>query len=139
MAIETYDLGPGTLTLGSGPLNVSAQMTQVAVECSESVQSTDAKKVLSGEVLAQQDTVTLTWTLTFTAFQDIAAAGLVTYTWENASEEVPFVFIPSTAEGRDVTGTVRIVPLKLGGDVNGGKPESDATWRITDTPVLGAV
>lgn len=137
--IETYDLGPGTLTLGAGPLNVSAQMTQAAVEASESVQTVDAIKVLSGETLAAQDTVSLAWTLTFTAFQDLDAAGLVSYTWANASDEVPFSFVPSTAEGRDVTGTVRIVPLKLGGDVNGGKPQSDATWRIIGTPVLGDV
>jgi hypothetical protein len=137
--IETYDLGPGTLTLGAAPLDVSAQMTQTAVECAETVNSTDAIKVLSGEELAQQDRVTLAWTLTFTALQDLAVAGLVQYTWDNASDEVPFVFVPSTAEGREVNGTVRIVPLKLGGDVNGGKPTSDASWRIIGTPTLGAV
>lgn len=134
--IESFKMGPGVLTFGVGGAQVaSAQVTKCAVECDESVKSTDAIPVLSGEELPQQDTVSLAWKLTGTVIQDAAAAGLVAYTWDNASDEVPFAFEPSTDEGRQVTGTVRIVPLSLGGDV-GARNTSDLSWAIVGTPAL---
>lgn len=136
MAIKSFKMGPGVLTFGVGGAQVaSAQVTKCAVECDESVKSTDAIPVLSGEELPQQDTVSLAWKLSGTVIQDIAAADLVSYTWANATDEVPFTFMPNTVEDREVTGTVRIVPLTLGGDVD-ARNTSDFTWAIIGTPVL---
>lgn len=137
MAIVSYKLGPGLLTFGvGGAKDASAQLTKGTVEASENVKSTDAVKTLSGDELAQQDSVTLSWKLTGSVIQDIQAAGLVAYTWDNASDEVPFKFVPNTVEDRAVSGTVRIVPLAVGGDVD-VRNTSDLSWTIIGTPVLG--
>lgn len=137
MPIQSFKMGPGSLTFGVGGAQVaSAQVTKCTVECDESVSTADAVPVLSGEELPAEDTVRLSWKLTGTVIQDIDAADLVAYTWDNASEEVPFAFVPNTVEDRNVTGTVRIVPLALGGDVN-ARNTSDLSWAIIGTPALG--
>lgn len=137
MAIASYKMGPGVLTFGGGAQVASAQVTKAAVEASESVKTADAVKTLSGDELAAEDTVTLSWKLTGTVIQDIQAAGLVAYTWTNAGAEVTFAFIPDTVEDRQVSGTVRIVPLTIGGDVD-ARNTSDLSWTIIGTPVLAA-
>lgn len=138
MAIASYKMGPGVLTFGVGGAQVaSAQVTKCLVECDESVASTDAIPVLSGEEIAAEESATLAWKLTGTVVQDIQAAGLVSYTWDNASVEVPFSFVPNSVEDRAVTGVVRIVPLSIGGDVK-ARNTSDLSWAIIGTPDLAA-
>lgn len=136
MAIQSYKPGPGTLTIGVAPLDVSCQVTSMAVEPSESVSSSAAVDVLCGETLAGDDDVTLTYRLKGNLLQDLAAAGVVDYSWVNASDEVPFAFVPSTALGREVAGTVRVVPLKIGGDVK-VRATSDLDWACVGTPTFG--
>src|SRR5687768_5234055 len=135
MAISSYKMGPGTLLFGAQA--ASAQVTKCTVEADEAVKSTDAIPVLSGEELPAQESASLTWKLSGTVIQDIDAAGLVAWSWSNAGEEEPFTFIPNTVEDRQVTGTVRVVPLALGGDVD-VRNTSDFTWAIIGTPVLAA-
>lgn len=138
MPIQSYKMGPGLLTFGVGGAQAaSAQVTKCTVSASESVKSTDAIPVLSGDELAAQETASLSWKLDATVVQDIQAAGLVDYTWTNAGDEVPFAFVPSTAEDRQVSGTVRIVPIAIGGDVT-VRNTSDLSWSIVGTPALAA-
>lgn len=138
MALKSFKMGDGTFKLGpAGAQDASCQITNLRVECSESVQTTDAVPVLCGEELPQEDDVTLSWQLSGNVVQDIAAADLVAYTWSNASDEVAFEFVPNTVAARKVSGTVRIVPLTLGGDVK-STPRADFTWQIIGTPVLAA-
>jgi hypothetical protein len=141
MAIVSTKLGPGTLKLGTGGAeDVSCQMRACAVNPSEVVESSEAVPVLCGEEIAAEESVSFEYTLSGTAFQDLLAAGMVDYTWTNAGDEVDFEFIPVTALARKVTGTVRLVPLTIGGEVS--KTElltSDFEWRIIGTPVFGAV
>jgi hypothetical protein len=49
---------------------------------------------------------------------------------------VAFTFVPSTSTDRAVTGTLRLVPITVGGDA-GTLPDSPVTWMIVGTPVLG--
>jgi hypothetical protein len=137
MAIQSYKMGPGSLTFNAGAQVASAQVTKCSVEAEESVKTTDAIPVLSGEELPEQESASLSWKLSGTVIQDIQAAGLVSFSWDNAGEEVTFVFVPNTVEDRQVSGTVRIVPLALGGDVD-VRNTSDFTWKIIGTPVLAA-
>lgn len=139
MAIQSYKLGPGTLKLGAaGVMDVSCQVTNCKVEASENVTTDEAVNVLCGEQLAASDSVALEWTLSFNLLQDIAAAASVAWTWTNASTEQAFEFIPNTVGARKVTGTARVIPLAIGGDVK-TRPRSDATWKVIGTPVLAAV
>lgn len=139
MTVNSFKMGPGTLKLGTGgTFEVSAQTTALTVAASETVDTEDDVPVLTGDVLAGDETVSLEWTISGNFVQDIGVSGVVAYTWTNASDEVDFEFVPNTAAGRKVTGTCRLVPLALGGDVK-TKPRSDFEWRVIGTPVLGAV
>lgn len=138
MALKSFKMGDGTFKLGpAGVQDASCQVTNLRVECSENVASTDAVPVLCGEVLPAEDDVTLTWQISGNVVQDIDAADLVAYTWTNAMEQVEFTFVPNTVAARKVTGIVRLVPLTLGGDVK-TRPRSDFTWQIIGTPVMAA-
>lgn len=138
MPINTTKLGPGTLTLGAGAMEVNAQLTSAKVTPSESVESTDDIKVLSGEVLDGDESASYSYVLEGNFLQDLgAAAGVVAWSWDNAGTEQAFVFTPSTAAGVSVTGTLTPVPLAVGGDeVDAGPMASDFTWRIKGTPAL---
>jgi hypothetical protein len=139
MPINTTKLGPGTLTLGVGAMEVNAQLTAASVVPSENVTTTDAIKVLSGEELAGDDSASYTFTLEGTFLQDLGAvSSVVDWSWTNMGTEQPFVFTPNTAAGVDVSGVLTPVPLRVGGDeVDAGPMASDFTWRIKGTPELG--
>jgi len=138
MTVNTVTMGDGTLKLGpAGVQNASGQVTGMACVPTEVVTKTPGRKTLDGSKTPDTVEVTIEWTLEGNVVQDIAAAGLVAYTWAQATNTIAFEFIPNTVAARKVTGTVTVVPLKLGGDV-GTRPESDIKWRISGTPVLAA-
>lgn len=137
MPIQYYKANNGTLTIGTPDLDISCQLTSCAVNPTENVDTEDAVPVLSGETLPQSDTVNYTFTLSGTVLQDLAAGGVIDYTWSNAGDEVPFTFQPDNAQLRAVTGTVRLIPLTIGGDVP-SRPTSDFEWVIIGTPVFAA-
>jgi hypothetical protein len=140
MAIKSYLLGPGVMELGAAPLVVSSQMRSVTIKATEKVTQSEAIPVLSGEELEGDESTTYEWTAVLTFLQDLTADGSLDWSWENRGTEQPFRFVPSTAVGREVTGTLVPVPLDLGGAVDKTKrPESSTTWRIKGTPVLGTV
>jgi hypothetical protein len=129
MAIQSFKMGPGTLKLDtSGSLDVSCQVVACTVTCEENVDTTDAVDVLCGEQLAGDETVTYSWTLEATLLQDIAASGVVAWSWTNKGVEKPFEFIPNTVGARKVTGTIVPVPIAVGGEAK-QRPTSDLTWR----------
>lgn len=129
MAIQSYKMGPGTLKFDTGLSQVvSAQVASCEVECEENVDTSDAVDVLTGERLEGDETITFTWTLSATVIQDLASAGFVTWSWTNAGQAKGFEFVPSTAVGRKVTGTVMVVPIKIGGQSK-TRPKSDLSWR----------
>jgi hypothetical protein len=129
VTIEAYKVGPGTLTLGSGPLNVSAQVLSCSVEFSEKVKETDPVPTLSGEELPGSSSASLTFRLKGKVLQDLAAAALVDYSYTNAGDTVAFKFTPNTAEDRAVNGFVRVIPFTIGGDVSKtDSAQSDFDW-----------
>lgn len=136
MPINSYKLGPGTLTLGSGPLEVSAQVTACKITWEESLESTDAVPVLSGDELPGEDDATYKAKLEATFLQDLALAGVVTWSWTNKGTEQAFDFVPNTVVGRAVSGTLVPVPLQVGGDEMKKRPTADASWRIIGDPDL---
>ena len=134
MAVNSNVMGPGTFSIGSvgTPLDLTAQVTALTVEFSEDVE--DSVPTLSGESLEGEASYPAT--LSGTLVQDLTEAGMFDYTWTHKGTIVPFTFTPSTAVGRSVTGSVRIAPLNLGGDVK-KKNTTDFTWAIIGDPVLG--
>jgi hypothetical protein len=138
MAINTTQLGPGTLTLGAGALEQNEQLTSCKVTPSESVTATDDIKVLSGGVLDGDETASYSFVLEGNFLQDLGAlASVVDWSWTNMGTEQAFVFTPNTAATSTVTGVIIPVPLTIGGDeVNAGPMRSDFTWRIKGTPTF---
>lgn len=136
MAIKRYTIGPGTLTLGSGPLAVAAQVLSCTVEVSESVTRKEAKKVLSGEELPASEKATYTATLKAKLLQDLDLGGVVDWSWDNKGTTQDVTFTPNTADGGNIDGTVRPIPITVGGEVDDDSPESDISWAFVDFPVF---
>ena len=134
MPIKSYKLGPGVLTLDT--LDVSLQVIGAKVTPSESLNSTPAIPVLGGGELAAEDVATYTYVLSGNLIQDIESAGVVRWSWANEGEEVPFTFTPSTDEGVECTGIVRVVPLEFGGDEVKRTPQSAFSYACIGKPVL---
>lgn len=130
-------LDEGIFTIGSGPLAVEAQLTNLRVEWSESVTSDDDVNFLDGSSQLGAQSATYRAVISGNVQQDsLSAAGFIAYTWANKGEEVPFVFQPTDSIAREVTGTCVPVPVTIGGDVK-KKNRSDFTFRCTVDPVLG--
>lgn len=135
---NTYLLGPGTLSIGEvgTAVDYAAQITGCTVAWSKDKE--DDTPVLSGGLLAGETTYTAA--LSGNLFQDLgAAAGLVEYSWTNKGAEVPVTFVPSTAAGKQVTGTIIMDPIDVGGDEAKRRPRSDFEWSFVGEPVLAAI
>lgn len=136
MPVKSYKMGPGTLRLGSvgAEVDYSAQVT--ACRLAWSVERGDSTPVLSGEELPGE----IDWsaTLSGTFLQDLDVDGIVDFTWSAKGTDVPFQFVPATAEGREVTGTITITPLDIGGDAK-TRPTSDFEWSCVGEPQFGDV
>lgn len=141
MPINSRPLGPGTLTLGTGALAVESQLTACKVTPSETVETAERVKVLSGETKGGNSSPSYSFVLEGTFLQDDpGVSSVVDFSWDNMGELVPFVFVPSTAGTREVSGNLTPVPLTIGGDeVDGADMTSDFTWRIDGTPDRGTV
>lgn len=142
MPIGSYKMGPGTLTIGAGGtlLDASCQVTNCRVEPAENVTSTDAIPVLCGEELPAEESADYSFRLKGTLVQDLAAAGVCDFTWQHKGEELAFEFVPNTVAARAVTGTVRVAPITIGGDVSKtARPTSDIDWAVIGEPDFGAV
>ena len=137
MPIATYSVTDGILEFGSGPLDASCQVKSLTIEPTENVTTDEAVHVLCGDTLAASDTADYTFKMKGEVLQDLTVGGLVDYTWSNIGEEVAFVFVPNEAEARQMTGTVRIVPLSWGGE-SPKRAVSTFEWAIIGTPTPGA-
>lgn len=129
MAIRDSRNKNGTLTLDA--LAFASQATNVTLDPSTDEEG-DGLEVLSGETI-DPDEVT-SWSLEIEAVQDFDdPAGFVKFCKDNAGQAVPFTWAPSGATGPTYSGSVRVRPVRIGGDVN---------TRLTTPasfPVIGAV
>lgn len=139
MAILSHKLGPGSLEFGSGPLDASSQANKIEVQFEEAVETEEAIPMLSGEEQPEEETPSYKAKLVATFLQDtLADSGLIAYSWAHAGENVPCRFVPNDALEREVTGTVCMVPINLGGEVK-KRNTSDVTMRFIGMPDLGDV
>ena len=135
MSVNTMTMGPGTLTIGDtgSPTEFAAQLTNVRV--TPSVNTGDPINVLSGDQVAGDRTES--YALAGTLVQDLGAAtGLSEFTWTNKGTTMPFVFVPNTAAGKQISGDVTVEATEIGGDVK-TKPTVDFEWQIVGVPAIG--
>jgi hypothetical protein len=135
-APKAIKLGPGLLTLGEvgSPIDISCLLSKAKVSWDKDKE--DDTAVLCGDTIA--GAVSYTAKLAGTLAQDIDNVdGIVQFSWDHKGEQVPFVFVPNTAAGRQVTGTVTVDPLTVGGDEVKKNMMSDFEWDCVGEPVLG--
>lgn len=137
MAVNAITVGAGSLSIGAALdlVNFSGQTTSVRLV--PSVDQGDQILVLSGESVAGDRTES--WTIEGTFLQDFGSAES---TWEKLfalrGETHVFEFVPSTAAGKKISGSLIVEAVELGGDV-GSKPTSDFEFQLVGSPVIGSV
>lgn len=136
MPIRSYKIKEGTLSLGSvgTTIDATAQVTEGLLEWEEAVE--DSLETLSGDTL--EGDATYTAKLSGKVIQDLEDGGLTDFSWDNKGTIMPFEFTPATASGRVITGSLRMSPLAVGGEVGTKGPTSDFEWQCIGEPVLGA-
>ena len=138
MPATVTKLGPGTLTIGETgtAVNFTCQVTAARVEWA--VDAEDAVQTLCGDAVAGARTYSAT--LTATLFSDLGTTpGIVEFSWSNKGTEQSFTFLPSTTAGvKQVTGTLIVDPISVGGDEVGQNMTSDLEWAIVGEPTLVA-
>lgn len=137
MPVNALTMGAGVLTIGAvdALTNLSSQTSSVRLI--PSVDKGDARLMLSGESISGDRTET--WSLEGTLTQDLGAITSTTeWLFEHRGETHVFEFVPSTAKGKRITGTLEVEAIEIGGDV-GTKPESDFAFALVGSPVIGEV
>lgn len=137
MATNTITVGPGTLTIGEddGITIFSGQCT--SCKLTPSVTTGDPINVLDGgQVPGDRDEA---FTLDGTLAQDFGATGSTTeWLWTHRGETHDFVYAPSTAGGKEITGQLIVEAIDIGGDVK-TKPTSDFSMALVGEPVFGTI
>jgi hypothetical protein len=137
MPAKTVKLGPGLLAIGevASEIDFTCQVTAAHVDWE--VDAGDDTPVLCGETVPGERTYSSV--LAGTLYQDLGlASGIVEYSWAHKGEEVPFKFVPNTAAAQQVSGSLILDPLSVGGDEAGANMTSDFEWAIVGEPVLAA-
>lgn len=132
MPANVTKFGPGTITVGTTPVDFSAQLINGLIEWDKD--KDDDVTVLSGDVVAGASTYTAT--LSGTLFQDLVATGILEYSWTHKGEQVPFEFTPNTANGTAVAGDLVIDPIPFGSDEAKANMQGDFTWNLVGEPTL---
>ena len=134
----TVKLGPGTVQIGAVASEVDFECQITAAHVDWEVDEGDDVTVLCGDTVPGARTYTANFAGTL--LQDLGAtAGIVEYSWLHKGETVPFVFVPNTTAGKQVSGSLIVDPLSVGGDEAGQNMTSDFEWAIVGEPVLGPV
>lgn len=133
MAVKSTVLGPGVLEFGdTGSLmDFTTQVTAATV--SMEADRDDPIPTLSGDNLVGEATYTAE--LEATLVQDLSESGIIAWSWEHKGETLPVRFIPNSAAGLTVTGSVIIDPISIGGDVK-VRNTSDVTYSFVGEPEL---
>lgn len=133
MPVKTYTLGPGSLIIGETgtSLEISCQMTSGTVAWSTDAE--DDVPLLCGDVAPGDESFTAVFSGNL--FQDLSEDGIVEYSWTNKGVVLPVEYVPATAAGRRIVGSIKMRPIDVGGDAK-TKPRSDIEWPFVGEPVL---
>jgi hypothetical protein len=136
MPVEYITVGPGTLTIGetAALMDFSSQCT--ACKLTPSVDNGDPINVLSGEQVAGDRSESFTLDGTF--LQELGEDSSTEWLFTHRGETHPFVYVPATDKGRQVTGNLVVEAIDIGGDVK-TKPTSDFSFIIVGSPAIAAV
>lgn len=124
-------LGPGSLTIGEvgSPKQFAGDITKVTL--TPSTDSEDDTPMLDGSNETGEDTTT--WELGGSIMDEYVLDSLHVWAATNKGQELPFVFTPSTTGALEISGTVKIRPFALGGDVK-KKNTNDFAFPLVGDP-----
>lgn len=137
MPITDSRLKTGTLTLDLTAF--ASQVTNLTLTPDTASDEEDALEVLSGETLAGDTEETTTWSMNAEVIQDFDDVdGICNFAMSRAGDEVAFTWKPNAA-APTYSGTVRIRPIPIGGDV-ASRNTSAIDWPLVGapTPAYGA-
>ena len=137
MTVNAPTVGPGLLTIGAAAdlTNFSSQIR--AAKVVPDVTKGDPIDVLSGEQAPGDRTESNT--LVVTLQSDFGHTDSRTeWLWAHRGQQHPFVYVPNNALGRQITGTLVVEPIEIGGDVK-SKPSAEVTFDIIGEPEFSAV
>jgi hypothetical protein len=131
MAASFTVLGPGTVTLGSGPTDFSGEVLGAKVT-HEYEDVGDSRTMLDGTVRPASKRRNDGFTASVE--NDLTSAGLYKFLLDNDMQQVPFTFTPSTADAASWTGTVvALLPGEVGSDEFGSPIVSDIELEAVGT------
>lgn len=123
MAAKVTYLGDGTLTLGATPTDFSGEVLGAKIT-HEYNEIGESRTMLDGTV--RPASVQRADGLTASIENDLTAAGLYAFLYDNDQTEVAMEFVPNTANGAEWTGTVQVrLPGEVGSDEYGSPIVSD--------------
>lgn len=128
-------VGPGKLTIGDAgaPTIFSGLIT--GAKLTPSVERGDPIDFLDGS--ASSGDRSESWTLNGNMAQDFGATDSRTeWLFTNRGTDQPFVYVPNAATGRNITGTLTVEAVEIGGEVK-SKPISEFEFSLVGEPVLG--
>ncbi len=111
----TRVLGPGSLAIGEVGTTRQFAGDITKVNLNATTNSEDDTPLLDGTNESGADTYA--YTLTGTIMDKYTLDSLTVWCETNKGTELPFVFTPSNDGELEVSGTVKIRPVGLGGDV----------------------
>jgi hypothetical protein len=118
--------GPGTITLGTTPLDFSCEVSGGHVT-HEYTDAGEARTMLCGT--AKPSSKTRADGLAFNLENDLTDTGLYQYLLTNDLTDVAFAYTPNTADGAKWAGTVQLtLPGDIGSDEFGAPLVSSVTW-----------
>jgi len=130
----TRTLGPGSLKIG-----LTGSSREWAGDCTKtaltpSTSSEDPMPMLDGSNLDGEDTTT--WSLDGTLVDNFDFDSLQNFCIANAGKVLPFVWTPNNDGGSDYSGSVKIRPIGIGGDVK-KKNANDFSFPLIGAPTVG--
>lgn len=126
-------LGPGSLSFGEvADIKQFAGDTS-ATSLTPSTDGGDDTPLLDGTNETGADTTT--WELSGTVLDRYTLDSLAVWAAENAGQELPFVFTPSTDGDLEIGGVVKIRPFAIGGDVK-QKNTNDFAFPLVGDPTF---
>lgn len=117
--------GPGTVTVGSSPLDISFQVSGGGFTHSHDV--ADTVYTLSGEIPGDLTTQSA---FTGTLLNDPVTGGVSEYAWTNHGTEQPLVYTPNTADEASFAATVRVLRMDYTADERGALSQADVEWIV---------